>query len=509
MAKYLHVDIETYSSVDIKISGAYKYVHSPDFEILLVAYAIDDNPVRVIDLARGDKLSTEFLGAFNDPNILICAHNAAFERICFRQIGLDTSHSRWVCSLVKAAYCGYPLSLENVSKAMGLEDKGKLKTGKELIRFFCSPIKPTKANGMRMRNLPEHDENKWTLFKEYCARDVEAEREIVKRLEKYELPPIDVNTYIVDQKINDNGVEIEKSNIIMVGSTGTGKTLLARTIAKLLDVPFTIVDATVFTEAGYVGEDVESILSRLLQVADYKVEEAERGIVFIDEIDKIARKSDNPSITRDVSGEGVQQGLLKLLEGSVVNVPPQGGRKHPDQKMIAVNTKHILFICGGAFDGIEKIIEKRSEGSTLGFGAQIKSKAESAKENLMEKVIQQDLVKFGLIPELVGRMPVVTTLRELDKDALVKILTTPKNAIIKQYKELFRLDEVELEFDDTALEAIAEKTLEAKTGARGLRSIIEKLLLDYMYEMPQNENGGKLIITKAAVEGTEKAIFEE
>lgn len=209
MAKYLHVDIETYSSVDIKISGAYKYVQSPDFEILLVAYAIDDAPVRVIDLARGDKLSSEFLGAFNDSRIRICAHNAAFERICFRQMGLDTPYSRWICSLVKAAYCGYPLSLENVSKAMGLEDKGKLKTGKELIRFFCSPIKPTKANGMRMRNLPEHDENKWTLFKEYCARDVEAEREIVNRLEKYELPSIDVNTYIVDQKINDNGVEID------------------------------------------------------------------------------------------------------------------------------------------------------------------------------------------------------------------------------------------------------------------------------------------------------------
>ena len=280
-------------------------------------------------------------------------------------------------------------------------------------------------------------------------------------------------------------VEIEKSNIIMVGSTGTGKTLLARTIAKLLKVPFTIVDATVLTEAGYVGEDIESILTRLLQVADYNVEEAERGIVFIDEIDKIARKSDNPSITRDVSGEGVQQGLLKLLEGSVVNVPPQGGRKHPDQKMIAVNTKHILFICGGAFDGIEKKIAQRLNTHVVGYNS-VQNKMSIDKSDMMQYIMPQDLRSFGLIPEIIGRLPILTSLRPLDRTALRNILTEPKNSIIKQYVKLMEMDGVALTFDDKALEYIVDTAVEYKLGARGLRSIVETIMMEKMFEIPSS-----------------------
>ena len=280
-------------------------------------------------------------------------------------------------------------------------------------------------------------------------------------------------------------VEIEKSNIIMVGSTGTGKTLLARTIARLLKVPFTIVDATVLTEAGYVGEDIESILTRLLQVADYKVEEAERGIVFIDEIDKIARKSDNPSITRDVSGEGVQQGLLKLLEGSVVNVPPQGGRKHPEQKMIAVNTKHILFICGGAFDGIEKKIAQRMNAHVVGYNS-VQNKMNVDKSDMMQYIMPQDLRSFGLIPEIVGRLPILTSLRPLDRAALRNILTEPKNSIIKQYVKLMEMDGVKLAFDDKALEFIVDTAVEYKLGARGLRSIVETIMMEKMFEIPSS-----------------------
>lgn len=281
-------------------------------------------------------------------------------------------------------------------------------------------------------------------------------------------------------------VEIEKSNIIMVGETGTGKTLLARTIAKMLNVPFTIVDATVLTEAGYVGEDIESILTRLLQEADYDVKAAERGIVFIDEIDKIARKSDNPSITRDVSGEGVQQGLLKLLEGSVVNVPPQGGRKHPDQKMIPVNTKNILFICGGAFDGIDRKIAKRLNTQVVGYGVSTRTE-QIDRKNLMQYVAPQDLKAFGLIPEIIGRLPVLTYLNPLDRTALRNILTEPKNAIVKQYIKLFELDGIELSFDEATFEYIVDKAVEFKLGARGLRSICEVIMNDAMFEMPSKD----------------------
>ena len=288
------------------------------------------------------------------------------------------------------------------------------------------------------------------------------------------------------QPKDKNDVEIEKSNSIMVGSTGTGKTLLARTIAKLLHVPFTIVDATVLTEAGYVGEDIESILTRLLQVADYNVEEAERGIVFIDEIDKIARQGDNPSITRDVSGEGVQQGLLKLLEGSVVNVPPQGGRKHPDQKMIPVNTKNILFICGGAFDGIERKIAQRLNTNVVGYSA-AKEAVKIDRGNLMQYIAPQDLKSFGLIPEIIGRLPVLTYLNPLDRTALRNILTEPKNSIIKQYVKLFEMDGVKLEFEPEVFEYIVDKAIEYKLGARGLRSIVETIMNDVMFEIPSQQ----------------------
>lgn len=383
--------------------------------------------------------------------------------------------------------------------------------------YICNECIDVCSNIVENDIYEDEDDEKYTINNETVPtpkeiKDVLDEYVIGQEEAKKTLSVAVYNHYkriksLQNNKNKKDDVEIQKSNILLLGPTGCGKTLLAQTLAKILNVPFAIADATTLTEAGYVGEDVENILLKLIQAADYDIEKAERGIIYIDEIDKISRKSENPSITRDVSGEGVQQALLKIVEGTTASVPPQGGRKHPHQELLQINTENILFICGGAFEGLEKIIEQRTGKKTIGFGAQIQDKTEKNRAEVFKEMLPQDLLKFGLIPEFVGRLPIIATLNELDKQALIDIVTKPKNALVKQYKKLFQLDDVELEFEQDSLKAIVNKAIERKTGARGLRSIIEDIMRDIMYEIPSNPQIEKCIITKNTVEGIDKPII--